>query len=127
MLLLLLMLMPLLLLLLLIMLPLLLLLLLLVLVLLVLVHPLLLLLPLIFIRRYATLPCLLIAAPMGNTRCTPQVIVEWRALTVCLLDEVAGALRQKLGKTAEDFPLVKVCAERKLPLLIEEHVRCCFG
>lgn len=37
-----------------------------------------------------------------------QVIVEWRALTVCLLDEVAAALRQKLGKTEKDFPLVKV-------------------
>lgn len=94
--------------------------------LLTLVHPLLLLL-LIFIRRYVTSPCLLIAAPMDNARCTPQVIVEWRALTVCLLDEVADALRQKLGKTEKEFPLVKVSAEGKLSLLIEEHVRCCFG
>lgn len=37
-----------------------------------------------------------------------QVIVEWRALTVCLLDEVAAALRKKLGKSEEEFPLVKV-------------------
>ncbi|CAM9835300.1 unnamed protein product, partial [Ectocarpus sp. 8 AP-2014] len=36
------------------------------------------------------------------------VIVEWRALTVCLLDEVAAALRQKLGKTEKEFPLVKM-------------------
>lgn len=34
--------------------------------------------------------------------------MEWRALTVCLLDEVAAALRQKLGKTEKEFPLVKV-------------------
>ncbi|CAN0018382.1 unnamed protein product [Ectocarpus sp. 4 AP-2014] len=37
-----------------------------------------------------------------------EVIVEWRALTVCLLDEVAAALRQKLGKTEKEFPLVKM-------------------
>lgn len=37
-----------------------------------------------------------------------QVIVEWRALTVCLLDEIATALRKKLGKTEQEFPLVKV-------------------
>jgi hypothetical protein len=32
-------------------------------------------------------------------------IVEWRALTVALLDEVAAAVRTRLGKTAEDMPL----------------------
>ncbi|CAM9180845.1 unnamed protein product [Scytosiphon promiscuus] len=37
-----------------------------------------------------------------------EVIVEWRALTVCLLDEVAAALRKKLGKSEEEFPLVKM-------------------
>ena len=42
------------------------------------------------------------------SRDTVKVIVEWRALTVCLLDEVADALRKKLGKTEEEFPLVKV-------------------
>lgn len=41
--------------------------------------------------------------------CRVKVIVEWRALTVCLLDEIAYALRQRLGKTVEEFPLVKVC------------------
>lgn len=35
--------------------------------------------------------------------------MEWRALTVCLLDEVAEALRRKLGKSQDEFPLVKVC------------------
>jgi hypothetical protein len=32
-------------------------------------------------------------------------IVEWRALTVALLDEVAAAVRSRLGKTAEEMPL----------------------
>lgn len=43
-----------------------------------------------------------------SSMCGPQVIVEWRALTVCLLDEIAVALREKLGKTENEFPLVKV-------------------
>ncbi len=32
-------------------------------------------------------------------------IVEWRALTVALLDELAVLVRQQLGKTAEELPL----------------------
>jgi hypothetical protein len=32
-------------------------------------------------------------------------IVEWRALTVALLDEVAVLVRQQLGRTAEQLPL----------------------
>jgi hypothetical protein len=35
-------------------------------------------------------------------------VVEWRALTVALLDRVAPLVREKLGLTAEDFPLAKV-------------------
>jgi hypothetical protein len=37
-----------------------------------------------------------------------EVIVEWRALTVVLLDEVARRLREKLGASEESLPLVKV-------------------
>lgn len=37
-----------------------------------------------------------------------EVIVEWRALTVVLLDEVARLLRVKVGETEEGLPLVKV-------------------
>lgn len=37
-----------------------------------------------------------------------EVIVEWRALTVALLDEVGAAVRAKLGKTADELPLAKV-------------------
>lgn len=37
-----------------------------------------------------------------------EIVVEWRALTVALLDELAIAMRAKLGKTAEELPLSKV-------------------
>ena len=37
-----------------------------------------------------------------------EVIVEWRALTVCLLDRVADMVRTKLGKSLEEFPVAKV-------------------
>ncbi|CAM9628424.1 unnamed protein product [Chrysoparadoxa australica] len=39
-----------------------------------------------------------------------EVIVEWRALTVCLLDEVYAKLKEKLRLTEAEFPLVK-CLE----------------
>ena len=35
-------------------------------------------------------------------------IVEWRALTVALLDEIAGLVREKLGMSAEQLPLARV-------------------
>jgi hypothetical protein len=34
-----------------------------------------------------------------------EFTVEWRALTVTLLDELAALVRQRLGKTAEELPL----------------------
>jgi len=37
-----------------------------------------------------------------------EIIVEWRALTVALLDEVGEAVRARLGKTREELPLAKV-------------------
>lgn len=37
-----------------------------------------------------------------------ELIVEWRALTVILLDLIADTLRQNLGMTATELPLVKV-------------------
>lgn len=37
-----------------------------------------------------------------------EVIVEWRALTVILLDHIAETVRQKLGMNAEQLPLVKI-------------------
>jgi len=37
-----------------------------------------------------------------------EPIVEWRALTVALLDEVAKLVRARLGMTAEQLPLAKV-------------------
>jgi len=37
-----------------------------------------------------------------------EVIVEWRALTICLLDLCAEKVRIKMNKTQAEFPLVKV-------------------
>jgi hypothetical protein len=37
-----------------------------------------------------------------------EVIVEWRALTVILLDLIAEAVREKLSMSAEQLPLVKI-------------------
>ena len=37
-----------------------------------------------------------------------EVIVEWRALTVILLDQIAAVVREKLGMSAEELPLVKI-------------------
>lgn len=37
-----------------------------------------------------------------------EVVVEWRALTVALLDRVADLVRKQLGLDAERFPLAKV-------------------
>jgi hypothetical protein len=34
-----------------------------------------------------------------------EPVVEWRALTVALLDRLAPRVREKLGKSAEEFPL----------------------
>ena len=34
-----------------------------------------------------------------------ESIIEWRALTVTLLDELAARVRQRLGKTADEMPL----------------------
>ena len=37
-----------------------------------------------------------------------ELVVEWRALTLCLVDEIWERLRRKLGKSKEEFPLAKV-------------------
>ena len=37
-----------------------------------------------------------------------EMIVEWRALTVALLDRVADDVRKTLGRTAEQLPLASV-------------------
>jgi Protein of unknown function (DUF1688) len=37
-----------------------------------------------------------------------ELIVEWRALTVILLDRIAATVRKKLGMTSEELPLVKI-------------------
>ena len=37
-----------------------------------------------------------------------EPVIEWRALTVPLLDRLAERVRERLGKTAHDFPLPRV-------------------
>lgn len=37
-----------------------------------------------------------------------EIIVEWRALTVILLNRIATTIREKLGVSAEELPLVKI-------------------
>ncbi|MGQ9371262.1 URC4/urg3 family protein [Azospirillum sp. ST 5-10] len=37
-----------------------------------------------------------------------EAVVEWRALTVALLDRLADAVRERLGRSAADFPLARV-------------------
>ena len=36
------------------------------------------------------------------------LVVGWRALTVALLDEIAPMVRERLGVSAEAFPLARV-------------------
>lgn len=37
-----------------------------------------------------------------------DLVIEWRALTVALLDRLADPVRARLGRTAEAFPLAKI-------------------
>jgi hypothetical protein len=37
-----------------------------------------------------------------------DLIIEWRALTVFLLDIIGGEIQKRLGKSPQDFPLAKV-------------------
>jgi hypothetical protein len=39
---------------------------------------------------------------------TSEVVVEWRALTVALIDELAGRIREKLGMSAAELSLPKI-------------------
>jgi hypothetical protein len=41
-------------------------------------------------------------------RVDSDLIIEWRSLTVALLDRVAELLRQRLGLNAEELPLARV-------------------
>ena len=41
-------------------------------------------------------------------RIDSDIIIEWRALTVVLLDKIAVEIRNSLGLSAEEFPLAKV-------------------
>ena len=47
---------------------------------------------------------------LPHRRLDPQSepVVEWRALTVALLDRLACGVRERLGKSADEFPLACV-------------------
>jgi len=47
---------------------------------------------------------------MANRQNDPgsELIVEWRAMTICLIDLLADRVREHLGKTKEELPLMKV-------------------
>jgi hypothetical protein len=47
------------------------------------------------------------AADAANT-VDSSLVVEWRGLTVALLDAIAPLVRERLGLTAEEFPLARV-------------------
>ncbi len=44
----------------------------------------------------------------GEWRPDSDLVIEWRALTVYLLDRIADEVRKVLGKSEEEFPLAKV-------------------
>jgi hypothetical protein len=48
------------------------------------------------------------AAARERHRVDSPVVVEWRALTVALLDRLAALVRQRLGRDAETLPLPKI-------------------
>jgi hypothetical protein len=48
------------------------------------------------------------AAAARTHDATSELVVEWRALTVVLLDRIADRVRAQLGVAAADFPLAKV-------------------
>jgi len=47
---------------------------------------------------------------MGSTtsRAQDTLIIEWRAATVCFLDDIADEIRSRLDKSKEDLPLAKI-------------------
>jgi len=48
------------------------------------------------------------AAVGGRHSVDSPLVVEWRALTVALIDRLAGLVRQRLGRDAEALPLPKI-------------------
>jgi len=47
-------------------------------------------------------------APSISYEIGSELVVEWRALTICLLDDVAALVRTALGKTEEELPLARI-------------------
>ena len=57
------------------------------------------------VRRERHLPHAVLAEAHAPSS---EIVVEWRACTVALLDRVAERVRDKLGLDAKSFPLAKV-------------------
>jgi len=57
-----------------------------------------------------------------------EIIIEWRALTICLLDKIGEKIVQSLNTTAAEFPLAKVleggtwAAGRKLAMQVRNNL-----
>lgn len=47
-------------------------------------------------------------AAQKSWRPDSDLIIEWRALTVHLLDQIGGAVQRRLGRSPQEFPLAKV-------------------
>lgn len=44
----------------------------------------------------------------ANHRPDSELIIEWRGLTIAILDRIGEAVQKKLGKSSSEFPLAKV-------------------
>ena len=47
-----------------------------------------------------------------------QLVVEWRALTVALLDRLAEIIRKRLGRNADSLPLASLLQSYVVPLAL---------
>ena len=52
--------------------------------------------------------CAILKLRRSRIRSNSALVVGWRALTVALLDQIAPLVRERLGLTAEEFPLACV-------------------
>jgi len=43
----------------------------------------------------------------SKKKANDEIIIEWRAITLVLLDKIHNSIRERLGKTEESFPLVR--------------------
>jgi hypothetical protein len=56
-----------------------------------------------------------------------DAVVEWRALTVALLDKVGAMVRDRYGKTEKELPLVKVLEAGEFESLLDDGCYVCLS